>query len=307
MREVIGYIRKYARETNKPVLISCTLFVAVLVWLNYSIQLERQMITNDSIPFPTVIGRYLIFLCAFVFPYLLIVFSGKKLGRPKAAFPIYVLVAPLIFAAKAGADTWTNLSSNYDWNEYWNAVFYWPVRLLVMAMAVLAIGKLVGMNRFSYGLTAKNVKWKPYWLMLVLMIPLIVAASSQPDFLATYPKMKNILPLPTDANPAWWYQFLFELSYGSDFFSIEFFFRGFLVIGFAKWVGKDAILPMACFYCTIHFGKPLGECISSYFGGLLLGIVSFHTRSIYGGLMVHLGIAWLMEAGGYIGNRMMHG
>ena len=76
------------------------------------------------------------------------------------------------------------------------------------------------------------------------------------------------------------------------------------VIGFIKWVGKDAILPMACFYCTIHFGKPMGECISSYFGGLLLGIVACNTRSIYGGLMVHLGIAWLMEIGGYIGNLL---
>ena len=81
-----------------------------------------------------------------------------------------------------------------------------------------------------------------------------------------------------------------------------FFFRGFLVLAFMKWVGEDAILPMAVFYCTIHFGKPIGECISSFFGGLLLGIITFNTRSIIGGLIVHLGIAWLMELGGYIGN-----
>jgi len=130
-----------------------------------------------------------------------------------------------------------------------------------------------------------------------------VTASTQPDFLATYPKMKEIIPLHDGATPGWFYKLLFQLSYGSDFFSVEIFFRGFLIIGFIKWVGKDAILPMACFYCTIHFGKPLGECISSYFGGLLLGIVAYNTRSIYGGLIVHLGIAWLMELGGYIGNQ----
>ena len=79
---------------------------------------------------------------------------------------------------------------------------------------------------------------------------------------------------------------------------------GFLILAFIKWAGKDAILPMACFYCTIHFGKPLGECISSYFGGIILGVVVYHTRSIYGGLLVHLGIAWLMELGGYIGNTL---
>ncbi|MBK8951734.1 MAG: hypothetical protein IPM85_04820 [Chitinophagaceae bacterium] len=67
-----------------------------------------------------------------------------------------------------------------------------------------------------------------------------------------------------------WKKIVYELSYGSDFFTIELFFRGFLVLAFAKWAGKDAILPMACFYCTIHFGKPMAECISSFFGGLIL-------------------------------------
>ena len=68
-----------------------------------------------------------------------------------------------------------------------------------------------------------------------------------------------------------------------------------------RFAGVDAILPMAAFYCTIHFGKPLGECISSYFGGLILGVIVYRAKSIFGGLIVHLGLAWLMEIGGYAG------
>jgi hypothetical protein len=79
------------------------------------------------------------------------------------------------------------------------------------------------------------------------------------------------------------------------FLRSSFFSEAFLVLAFAKWAGNKASLPMALFYCTIHFGKPLGECISSYFGGLILGAVTLHTGSIWGGLIVHLGIAWLME------------
>ncbi len=75
-----------------------------------------------------------------------------------------------------------------------------------------------------------------------------------------------------------------------------------MILAFVKYAGKHAILPMALFYCTIHFGKPLGECISSFFGGIILGVVTYHTRTIWGGLIVHLGIAWLMELGGYLGN-----
>jgi hypothetical protein len=67
------------------------------------------------------------------------------------------------------------------------------------------------------------------------------------------------------------------------------------VVLLARWIGPAAILPMAMFYCSIHFGKPLLECISSYFGGILLGIFACYSQSIYGGIVVHLGLAWMME------------
>ncbi len=76
------------------------------------------------------------------------------------------------------------------------------------------------------------------------------------------------------------------------FFTIELFFRGFIILAFIKYGGKNVILPMAVFYCTIHFGKPVAECISSYFGGLILGAIVYNTKSIWGGLIIHLGIAW---------------
>jgi hypothetical protein len=150
------------------------------------------------------------------------------------------------------------------------------------------------------GLKIKGIDWKPYVLMLLIMVPLVLLASTQKDFQEAYPKLRSVLEHNELVSLPWWRKILFELSYGCDFFTIEFFFRGFLVLAFIKYAGKDAILPMACFYCTIHFGKPLGECISSYFGGILLGIVVYNTRSILGGLMVHLGIAWLMEAAAII-------
>jgi hypothetical protein len=120
-----------------------------------------------------------------------------------------------------------------------------------------------------------------------------------------YPKLKSLSFL-RDVKHSGLYKLLYEVSYGSDFITIELFFRGFLVLAFSKWFGRDAILPMAAFYCTIHFGKPMGECISSFFGGMILGIVTYHTRTIWGGLMVHLGIAWMMELGGYLGNMWNH-
>ena len=54
-------------------------------------------------------------------------------------------------------------------------------------------------------------------------------------------------------------------------------------------------MPMVVIYCMIHFQKPLLETVSSIFGGLLLGIIVWYGRSIYGGIIAHLGTAWMME------------
>jgi hypothetical protein len=132
------------------------------------------------------------------------------------------------------------------------------------------------------------------------MVPLIALAGTQADFQHTYPKVQRIAFIDDYVTAGWPWKLLYELSYGIDFLTIEFFFRGFLVLAFARYAGKEAILPMAAFYCCIHFGKPLFECITSYFGGMILGVVVYHTRSIWGGLIVHLGIAWLMELAGYV-------
>lgn len=305
MKQIAGFIKSYAREVNKPVLLIATFFTALLVWLNYKKGFTSWLAYESGLPWSYTTGHYLLFLAAFLLPYLLLVKKNRKVFA-QPAFIACLLLAPLIFALKVGVDTNITVSDQFHWNGYWNIVLYWPLRVVLVVFCIFLAWKFLRPDDSLYGLAVKKMDWKPYLLMLLIMLPLIAAASTQPDFLETYPKLEEVVPLPPGARPGWLYMLLFELAYGSDFFSIELFFRGFLVIGFAKWVGRDAILPMACFYCTIHFGKPMGECISSYFGGLLLGIVSYHTRSVYGGLMVHLGIAWLMEAGGFIGNALLY-
>lgn len=136
--------------------------------------------------------------------------------------------------------------------------------------------------------------------MLLLMLPLIAAASTQADFLTSYPRVQKFASLDF-ANAAHWKHFaLYEFLYGLDFFSIEFFFRGFLILAFVGIVGPRAIIPMAYIYVVIHWNKPMGELISSFFGGSLLGIVAYYSRSIVGGIIVHVGIAWMMEIGAFI-------
>lgn len=146
-----------------------------------------------------------------------------------------------------------------------------------------------------YGLTLKGGTLKPYFLMIGLMLPLLIWASFQPDFLAQYPTYRDYGATRFLEVPEWVTILIYEISYGTDFISVELFFRGFLVLGFVSIIGKKAILPMAVLYCFVHFGKPFGEALSSFFGGYILGVVAYYTRNIFGGLIVHLGIAYLME------------
>ena len=303
MKEIFRYITEYFRNINIKTFTACSLFTGLMIYLNFYYVIDIKIDQVDSIGTQFLI-RYLIFLTAFALPYLFyFVFEEKKYFTDPLIL-LLIFLSPAVFSWKMVMNTYLPLSNSSNWDYYWNQVTYWPIRLIVMSFMLFIIWRLFYSKESFFGLTIKNFKWKPYIIMLLIMVPLIAAASTQPDFLSMYPKQADIDPVLNGVENKWFYRLLHELSYGSDFISVELFFRGFLILAFIKVAGKDAILPMACFYCTIHFGKPLGECISSYFGGLILGVVVYHTRSIIGGLIVHLGIAWLMEIGGYIGNSL---
>jgi hypothetical protein len=302
MKPILHYIRTYFYDTDKRALALVSGLTAILIFINYFYHLDDHISSYYSFP-ARFFSRMLVFLVAFALPYLIYSWLRNKNYFRNTSFTLLVFIGAAIFAFKIAFVPSFNFPGNYRSYVYWNHVIYWPALLLIITAMLFICWQLFDRGQPFYGITTKQLVWKPYFIMLLIMVPLIAAASTQPDFLRMYPKLKMITGSNIDAW-SWWHKLLFELSYGSDFFTIELFFRGFLILAFAKWAGKDAILPMACFYCTIHFGKPLAECISSYFGGMLLGIVVYHTRSIFGGLMVHLGIAWLMELGGYIGNSV---
>jgi hypothetical protein len=299
MKKILFYLKEYWLRIDKRVFAFSALLTAIDIFVNYYFGVNRRIITLD--PGKQWISWFLVFFSAFSLPYIFKASLAKTSYLRQKKFLLLLFIAPALFAWKLAFNIQFHFTKNLIQNGYWNKIVYWPFKLVVFAITLFVIWRTFDKDQVFYGTDTRNFKIRPYLLMLLIMIPLIAAASTQPDFLAMYPKLKNIQFLSGQDNSGW-YKLLYELSYGSDFLSIELFFRGFLVLAFIKYADIDAILPMAVFYCTIHFGKPLGECISSFWGGLILGIVTYNTRTIYGGLIVHLGIAWLMELGGYLGN-----
>lgn len=297
MTIIINYIKRYYQQIDKKAFLLLTLFTAFLIFCNYYFLIYPGIQKNNSFLIK-LIEWCLVYLVAFFIPHIILYIKRKNKIQHPRVYLFLLLMAPLLFSFKQTASLFFHISDNQALNTYLNAIIYWPVLLLLIAASLIIIWRVFYKDQIFFGLSSIRFNYKPYLLLLLIMIPLIVVASTQHDFQIVYPKLQRLAYLDLNRSE----QLLFEISYGSDFFTIELFFRGFLVLGFIRWAGKDAILPMAIFYCTIHFGKPLGECISSYFGGLLLGIVVYNTKSIWGGLIVHVGIAWLMEIGGYFGN-----
>jgi hypothetical protein len=150
-------------------------------------------------------------------------------------------------------------------------------------------------DRSVYGLQPRQFDARPYFAMLLFMLPLIIAASFHPSFMKQYPMYKSSFAHVYLGVGEWVTVAGYETAYALDFITVELLFRGFFVLGMLAFIGRGAVLSMAVVYCSLHFGKPMGEAISSVVGGYILGVIAFETRSVWGGVIVHMGIAWLME------------
>ena len=155
-------------------------------------------------------------------------------------------------------------------------------------------------SNLYYGLYPKRFYARPYFQMLLIMMPILIAASFLPSFLKQYPMYRSSEAHTLLGVPEWLTVFAYEFAYGFDFITVELLFRGFLVIGLTQVLGRHSVLAMAVIYCFLHTGKPPGEAISSIFGGYILGVIAYETKSIWGGIIVHVGIAWMMEMIGFV-------
>ncbi|MCP9753024.1 CPBP family intramembrane glutamic endopeptidase [Ferruginibacter sp. HRS2-29] len=294
---VFKYIRSFAKGLKWLYLLTILAMMAGLIWLNYYGRLPKfygsgNQWQNDFI------SSYLLYSLPFAAAYFLqgLFYNGNGYLKNKWLL-LMLLFAPAIFALRVNFTLHIPLVKKiFQGDEllFWLKCTNWLIRAVFVILIVCFIALRNKMaNVYSIkGLTNS----KAYLLLIALMLPLIVIAGTQPSFLHTYPRAQVIAPLDIPFKPLRY--LLFELSYAFDFISIEFFFRGFLIVTFIRICGMRCIIPAACFYCCIHFGKPMGEAISSFWGGMLLGIISYHTKNVWGGILVHIGVAMLMELTG---------
>lgn len=179
--------------------------------------------------------------------------------------------------------TWTRLSRRCFWSGS-TSVLYGLLPLLVAV--------LLGIRPTEIGLRRPSRKhWRIYAGLFMIAIPIVVIASFSSSFQARYPQVGIARGQSGVAGDLllWW------CFYAVQFLAVEFFFRGFLVLGLAPKFGEASILIATVPYLAVHFVKPAPEALAAIAGGLVMGTLAFRTRSIWWGAALHIAVAALMD------------
>jgi membrane protease YdiL (CAAX protease family) len=182
----------------------------------------------------------------------------------------------------------------YDGDRYWELKgFAWwsgwrVLGYVVIPMIVIALSP--GQRIRDYHVSPRGFV-KHFWIYVVLfcaILPFVYLASRTASFRHTYPFYRLANRSSTDL-------WVWEALYAVQFVSLEFFFRGFLLQGLRRALGANAIFVMIVPYCMIHYGKPMAETFGAIGAGLILGTLAMRTRSIWGGVLIHIGVATTMD------------
>jgi uncharacterized protein len=186
-----------------------------------------------------------------------------------------------LFPYEAGDRYWT--LKGFVWWSGWRVVGY-------VILPVLTILAMPGERLRDYFISLRGFG-RHLWIYVVLyllILPAVIIAAQTEAFYGTYPfyKLAN-----RSALDFWAWQGL----YAVQFFALEFFFRGYMLRGLARCMGSNAIFVMIIPYCMIHYGKPFPETLGAIGAGVVLGTLAMRTKSIWGGVFIHVGVALTMD------------
>ncbi len=307
MKKIWDYLLAFFKEDfNLKFYLIQTIFLAFCIYFNYKYDFENTILESYKRTVWHFIFTFVYYGIPYYFTAITYAFmhpQANYLKLKKFWFVSFIAILTLTFNE---CFFWHRV-----WLEHTFEVFseMWFIRkclnnLISFLLYVIPISiywYYTDRKKMSfYGLAKGKFEYKPYLLMMFIMIPLISWASFQQDFQKTYPVYKDFGVTQYWDIPKIYTILIFEFCYGLDFVSVELFFRGFLILALADVMGKATVMPMVSLYCIIHFGKPMGETISAIFGGSILGIIAYYTRSIYGGICIHLGVAFSMEAAAFL-------
>jgi membrane protease YdiL (CAAX protease family) len=230
---------------------------------------------------------------AVLFALAAIILSAQEYYGGGAFFGAYL--RPWLLQAQASG------KAHGGWGQYVDVRFYgelygygwWALtRVLGYTVIPFAVWKLIFRrdSLLDMGFRTKGLlshAWI-YFACLAVVLPAVFIVAQSPDFARYYPFYKL-------STRSWFDLLVWEVLYIAQFFALEVFFRGFMLVPLRKVLGAGAIFAMCVPYVMIHYGKPYLEASSAFLAGVALGSLAMKTRSIYSGFLVHVTVALLMD------------
>lgn len=302
MKKILQYLKSFAKEDFRiSTYLFTAIFLVVTISLNYYYDFEDTIIGAEYRTYKGILAYFAFYSFAWYSIALWIsIVEGKGYHKKKLFWilpPLFLLVLSIdggFYYHEYLLDEMYSLTKPeyYYLHRLYNNIY--PAFLYFFCLWAI---KFYSKDREKglYGLRWEGFDPKPYLIFLLIMTPLIAWASFRPDFQDAYPQLKPWLVQNAFGYSEKYLTALFEFFYLFDFITVELLFRGALIVGLTSIMGKDVLLPMVATYAFLHFGKPWPETIGSVFGGYILGIIAYETRSILGGCSIHMGVALLME------------
>jgi membrane protease YdiL (CAAX protease family) len=172
----------------------------------------------------------------------------------------------------------------------WPCLWWTLIHLLGFITLPCVAMRLLKEPLTDLGFGINHLKRHIFWYVAISSMIIFFAfiASYRHDFQATY-------PFYSQAGRSGWDWLAWSLLYAIQFIAVEFFFRGFLVHRFKHQFGLHVIGLMCLPYLMLHFTKPWPESFGAFGFGVMLGLLSLFSRSIWGGVLTHVSIATAMD------------
>ena len=303
MKVLLAHLRNYIAEYFRwSIYLFTALWPVVIFSINYSLDFEDGLV--DTLPTygQRLVSFILFHFIPFAVPAAFIAYhTNSKLFSSREFWAKILLVFFMLAAYRS-----LRLYDFFCWSSMINGCLYWfrvfsrYIGLLMFLLPLLVFYRTDKKYLKSfYGMDLHFSSIRSYFPLLGIMAVIIFIAALVSDDLQSYYPVYNRSGGPNYAVnnniPQWKTVLLFESSYLFNFLSTEFFFRGFFILALGRLFGPHIVLPVACVYASIHFGKPFLEALSSISGGYILGVLTLKTENIWGGFFLHAGNAFFME------------
>ncbi|MEO8166806.1 MAG: hypothetical protein ABI623_01075 [bacterium] len=250
MKTIARYIGAYVREEWNTTLFTLVgVFLLLSFCINYYFDFEGSVVRRLQNPISQFVFYFFFYLLPFCVTIAIYAGTSRRSdfvrnpGFWRLTFFCFVLLAAYITLHNVPAYAYVKAPQLF--NLLPKDLRWYSVRYTSNLLPGLIVVFPIALYWYStdradsclYGFSSSNIDLKTYGGIILMLLPVIVVASFGADFQAAYPRYKFGLPADIMGAERAAFVGVFELCYGVDFVVVEFFFRGFIVMAFARYLG----------------------------------------------------------------------